>query len=60
MGNMIDTGIKDGAFSTEKLPPIFVYGETKLMSDEAYLEYEKLLFMKWTADKIAPRCNISR
>ncbi len=60
MGDLIDTGIKDGVFSTEKLPPIFVYGETKLMSDQAYLEYEKLLLMKWTADKIAPRCNISR
>ncbi len=60
MGDMIDKGIKDGAFSSEKLPPIFVYGETKLMNDQAYLKYEKLLFMKWTEDKIAPRCNINR
>lgn len=45
-------------FSTEKLPPFYVYGTERYYTDTAYKKYEDLLFQKWSADKIPARCNV--
>lgn len=47
-----------GMFSEEKLPPFYVYGTERCFTEEAYEKYEVLLYSKWAADKIPPRCNI--
>lgn len=45
-------------FSPDGIPPFFVYGDEKLYGEAVYRRYEELLFDKWRADKISPRCNI--
>ncbi|MBI5975974.1 pyrimidine dimer DNA glycosylase/endonuclease V [Staphylococcus canis] len=41
----------------DPLPPFYVYGDDKVVGEDAYVCYEALLFQKWQADKIAPRCG---
>ena len=60
MVEVINLALQDGVLSNEKLPPFYVYGDCKLLSDKAYLEYQKLLYLKWAQDNIAPRCNVRR
>lgn len=48
----------EAKFSTEKLPPFYVFGDDKCSTEEAYSKYETLLFMKWAGDKIPARCSI--
>ena len=45
-------------FSAESLPPIFIYGDEKVYGEAAYIQYQRLLYEKWSTDRIPPRCNI--
>ncbi|WP_272030948.1 pyrimidine dimer DNA glycosylase/endonuclease V [Oceanobacillus kimchii] len=47
-------------YSVEPLPPYFVYGDRKVYGQRAYELYQTLLYVKWSNDKIAPRCGIHR
>lgn len=56
LGKLID--VHAVRFNSNKIPPYFVYGDEKIYGETVYESYEKLLFEKWQADKIPPRCNI--
>ncbi|MCU5746977.1 pyrimidine dimer DNA glycosylase/endonuclease V [Staphylococcus sp. SQ8-PEA] len=50
-------------FSTDAIPPFYVFKEEKIYGDQAYTKYLELLYSKWAQDKVPPRCgikNISR
>ncbi|WP_462421872.1 pyrimidine dimer DNA glycosylase/endonuclease V [Salinicoccus sp. Marseille-QA3877] len=57
LSSLIKDRFSEKIFSKAKLPPFYIYGTERCYTDEAYKKYEKLLFRKWNADKIPPRCN---
>lgn len=46
-------------FSERRLPAFYVYQDKKVYGKMAYTHYESLLFLKWSNDKVPPRCNIN-
>ncbi|SOC45228.1 pyrimidine dimer DNA glycosylase/endonuclease V [Salinicoccus kekensis] len=58
LDRLIKEELDESLFSEEKIPPFYVYGTERCHTEEAYEKYEALLFSKWAADKIPPRCNI--
>lgn len=58
LNRLIREELDGSLFSGERLPPFYVYGTERCYTDAAYGKYEALLFSKWAADKIPPRCNV--
>ena len=56
----VDDRSHDGRFSTDRLPPFYIYGDERCDTQEAYSKYERLLFEKWKKDKVSARCSIKR
>ncbi|WP_411843735.1 pyrimidine dimer DNA glycosylase/endonuclease V [Salinicoccus sp. HZC-1] len=55
---LVETHRTDDIWSDEALPPLYVFGDARIYGDEAYAYYQRLLYEKWQADKIAPRCGV--
>lgn len=54
---LIESHLDDDLWRHDPLPPLYVFGDDRVYGDAAYDLYVTLLYDKWTADTIAPRCG---